>query len=343
MDETFRQIVALSLVKNIGPVTFQRWLTEHGSVPEAFKAKCPDPKTFLKSADEEIKKSKEAGIDIVTFFDSRYPEALKTIYDPPILLYVKGALPEPGSLHVAVVGSRIASLYGMRMAREISRDLAKAGVVVVSGLALGIDSAGHEGALEADGRTLAVLGGGIRRLYPAENAKLADRIVKKGALISEYPIDMSPQAGFFPVRNRIISGLCSGVLVVEAKAKSGALITADAALEQGRDVFAVPGNADAARSQGTNGLLKQGAKLVTSAEDILNELKTASSARHAASALDLPPEEGKIYSLLESEALPVDDIIEQTGFSTQQTLSALTMLEMKGIVKQQPGKIFAKC
>jgi len=343
MDESFRQIVALSLVKNIGPVTFQRWLGECGSAPEAFKAKCPDPKSFLKKADQEIKKSKEAGIDIVTYFDPRYPESLKTIYDPPILLYVQGSLPEPGSLHVAVVGSRIASLYGMRMAREISKGLAEAGVVVVSGLALGVDSAGHEGALAGDGRTLAVLGGGIRRLYPAENKKLADQIVKKGALISEYPIDMSPQAGFFPIRNRIISGLSSAVLVVEAKAKSGALITADSALEQGRDVFAVPGNADAARSQGTNGLLKQGAKLVTSAEDILNELKISHSPRPVAKALDLAPEEGKIYSLLEGEGLAVDDLIEQSGLSTQQALSALTMLEMKGIVKQQPGKIFAKC
>ncbi len=355
--DEFRLTVGLSLLENLGPVTFHRWREAFGppseilkQTPQNLKRKAGRARidfskwheeVLLKEADLEIKKARDHGINIITFFDALYPENLKNIFDPPILLYVKGTLPAAGLVCVAVVGSRTASLYGLRMAREIAKGLAEAGVTVVSGMALGVDSAAHEGALAGEGRTLAVLGGGIGRLYPAENKKLAKAISEQGALISEYPVEMEPQAGYFPVRNRIISGLSSSVLVVEAKEKSGALITADAALEQGRDVFAVPGNADSEKSRGTNALLKQGAKVVTSAEDILNELKLSKKVNVARPRPSLSTDESKIYTLLESEPLHVDVIVEQTGLSIQQAFTHLFQMELKGVVKQAPGKIFS--
>ena len=365
MSEARQQIVALSLVKNMGPVTFKNLLAAFGDVNGIFKAsraeimKAKGSKahidaselksaSLLKKADIEIKKAADANVKIVTFFDKNYPAALKELYAPPILLYVKGVLPDETTRKVAVVGSRIASLYGQRMAKTIARDLAAAGVVVVSGMARGIDSAAHEGALSADGVTVGVLGGGINKLYPRENKKMAEEIAVKGAVISEYPIDMTPKPEYFPVRNRIISGLSSAVLVVEAKEKSGALITVDAALEQGRDVFAVPGNADSLRSGGTNALIKQGAKMVTSAHDILEELNMGRPSRNGASAkqrsvahLQLTKEENKILSALEAEPLHVDDLIEESGLKAGQAISVLSAMEIKGVIKQLPGKYFA--
>jgi DNA processing protein len=306
---------------------------------------------LLKKADAEIKKAEKQKAEIVTFFDENYPAELREIYDPPILLYAKGALPPQGSAKVAVVGSRASSLYGQRTARNIARDLASAGVVVVSGMALGIDTAAHEGALSADGITVAVLGGGLSRIYPKENKKIAEQIAEKGAVISEYPMEMEPRPAYFPIRNRIISGLSQAVLVVEAKEKSGALITADAALEQGRDVFAVPGNVDSERSGGTNNLLKQGAKLASSAEDILEELRSKAESvlsvrpslkKVPAETKDLGENEKRILSLLDSETLQADVLIEQSGLSAGETMTALTFLQMKGLVKEWPGKNFSK-
>ena len=289
ISDQLRQMVALSLAANVGAVTFRRLIEEFGDVNSIFRSAPKDlikikrlPKTLhaelksgvlLEKADEEIAKATGNNVEIVSILDSRYPEELKTIYDAPMVLYVKGVLPVKGVPAVSIVGSRKASIYGIRMAKNIAAGLSKAGVIVVSGMALGIDSAAHEGALSEDGATIAVLGGGLSRIYPPQNRKMADRIAKKGAILSEYPMEMSPKPEYFPMRNRIISGLSRAVLVVEAGEKSGALITADSALEQGRDVFAVPGNADSERSYGTNTLLKQGAKLVTSALDILEELK----------------------------------------------------------------------
>ncbi len=366
--DELRETLALSLVKNMGPVTFKRLAESFGTASKILKTpvhylkraagrsrasweEFRDVSLLLKKADEEIKKTEKQKARIVTFFDEDYPADLRQIYDPPILLYVKGQLPSPESPKVAVVGSRKPSLYGQRMAKNISTDLAAAGVVVVSGMALGIDTAAHEGALLAEGITVAVLGGGLSRIYPPENKKIAERIAEKGAVISEYPMEMSPKPEYFPVRNRIISGLSGAVLVVEAKEKSGALITADAALEQGRAVFAVPGNADSARSGGTNNLLKQGAKLASSAEDILEELRLkmhhASPARPVlkkatAEAKNLSENEKKILSLLDNETLQADVLIEQSGLSAGETMTALTFLEMKGLVKELPGKNFSK-
>ncbi len=388
VTEELKAIVAFSLLENMGPVTFKRLLETFGSVSNIFKAPENKLKKFrgpraidysaLKSkrlfemAEEEIKKAESEGVEIISQLDERYPVALKEIHDPPILLYVKGHLPLESVPKVAVVGSRIASLYGKRTAESISRGLAEAGVAVVSGMAVGIDSAAHQGALSANGITLAVLGGGLSRLYPHENKKMADAIVKKGAVLSEYPMEMPPRPEYFPVRNRIISGLSSAVLVVEAKEKSGALITVDLALEQGRDVFAVPGNVDSARSGGTNSLLKQGAKFAMSAEDILEELniKRGSmpargekregrepelAARRARGvplprptcreqelAANLSEEENNILSLINSEPAHVDSLIEHSGASASKTIAALSLLEIKGFLKQLPGKHYVK-
>ena len=360
VTEELRRMVALNLIKDLGPVTFKKLTAHFGGLEGIFRASPGEfrmvegvrknvaeafaKRELLKEADAEIRKAQKAKVGIITLFDPRYPEALKNIFDAPNLLYVKGRLPETNTPHVAVVGSRAASFYGLKMAKQIAEDLAAAGVVVVSGLALGIDSASHEGALAANGVTLAVLGGGLNHVHRTSNKKMAEAVCEKGALISEYPMDMSPEPGFFPVRNRIISGLSQAVLVVEAREKSGALIMVSQALEQGRDVFAVPGNADSPRSMGTNRLIKDGAKIVVSAADILEELKinapkkSASNARHA----ELNEIENRLLSLLSEETLPMDELIDRSQMPPSQAASTLSMLEIKGCVKQLPGKNYTK-
>lgn len=366
ITDELRHTVALSLVKNMGPVTFKKLMEKFGNVSLILSArqkdfhslekisrsiytelKAPD---LLEKADAEIAKAVKQNVSIISFMDKRYPADLKEIYDAPILLYVKGMLPEEDIPKVAIVGSRKASLYGLRMAKSIAQDLSRAGVVVVSGLALGIDSSAHEGALSADGLTLAVLGGGLSRLYPSKNRKMADEILKKGALISEYPMEMEPRPEYFPLRNRLISGLSQAVLVVEAGEKSGALITADTALEQGRDVLAIPGNADSEKSFGTNTLLKQGAKLVTSAADVLEELKMSKGkligmpqqVRSEKKVSDLDPDEAKLFSLLANEPLPIDTLVEESGISASLVITHISHLQMKGYVKELPGKYFVR-
>lgn len=361
-----RQIVALSLVKNMGPATFKKLMERFGNISLIFGARLKDFQgiekisksiytelkrpDLLEQADKEIGKAAKQNVEIISLLDKRYPEDLREIYDAPILLYVKGLLPEQSTPKMAIVGSRKASLYGLRMAKTIAADLSRAGVVVVSGMALGIDSAAHEGVLSVGGATLAVLGGGLSRLYPSENKKMALEISEKGALISEFPMEMEPRPQYFPLRNRIISGISQAVLVVEAGEKSGALITADAALEQGRDVLAIPGNADSERSSGTNALIKQGAKLVTSAADILEELKMNKGAARVSTAkatvkkkpLDLNPTEEKIFALLQNEPLPMDTLIEESGLPASSAIAQISRLQMKGYVKELPGKNFVR-
>ena len=225
--------------------------------------------------DAEIEQARRAGIELVTLADPGYPDALRSLVDPPPVLYIRGRLTDADRCAVALVGARHASPYGLACARRLAADLADCGITVVSGLARGIDAAAHEGAARAGGRTLAVLGSGLDRLYPPEHAELAAAVAAHGAILSEFPLGTPPLASNFPRRNRIISGLGRGVVVVEAGRRSGALITADCALEQGREVFAVPGPMTAMTSQGTHALLKQGARLVTGVADILEELGLA--------------------------------------------------------------------
>ncbi|MBI4342113.1 MAG: DNA-protecting protein DprA [Candidatus Omnitrophica bacterium] len=249
---------ALCQVQGVGPVLAKRIVA--GFHDEVWLAR-------------ELERARRQGAAIVTPDDPGYPDALRTITDPPVALYLRGTLTEADRVAVAIVGSRHASLYGLQCAEQLAYELALRGVTVVSGLARGIDGAAHRGALRASGRTLAVLGSGLSRVYPDEHRQLAKEIAGHGAVLSEYPMETQPLPRHFPQRNRLISGLSLGVVVVEAAQRSGALITADCALEQGREVFAVPGPMTAVTSHGTHQLLKQGARLVTSVEDILEELR----------------------------------------------------------------------
>jgi DNA processing protein len=289
MDNFKKGLILLNMVQDIGYIRLKGLLDEFKSPENILRAPIdklrsvkgigPSIAKAVKSAgsdydvEKEIALAEKSGVVILTVFDEDYPENLKNIYDPPVILYVKGTIKKEDSLAVSIVGSRKCTYYGMNMADNIAEKLAFQGVTVVSGLARGIDTAAHKGALKA-GRTIAVLGSGLGNIYPAENKPLSEKIAQNGAVISEFPMLMPPNKTNFPQRNRIISGLSMAVLVVEAANKSGALITADFALEQGRDVFAVPGAAGRLSSAGTNSLIKQGAKLIDSAEDILEELKT---------------------------------------------------------------------
>lgn len=324
----------ISRVKEIGPITGSK-------VPEAIKA------IDLKKELDLIKKHK---VKVITFLDKDYPENLKNIYDPPVVLYVKGEILPDDKLAIAIVGSRLASFYGMQTAEKLGFELASHGVTVVSGLARGIDSSAHKGALKAKARTLAVLGSGLLNIYPEEHVILADEISKRGAVISEFPMKTIPDRGNFPKRNRVISGLSLGVVCVEAAEKSGALITCDCALEQGREVFAVPGKVDSMTSKGTNRLIKQGAKLAQGVEDILEELDLSrcgvwlkpdtASGKVLGNILDKT--ESLVYTLLSSDPKYIDDICQESGIALNRVSSILLNLEIKKFVKQLPGKNFVK-
>jgi DNA processing protein len=305
--------------------------------------------------DAEVERIEKAGVRVVTRDDVEYPKNLREIYDPPVVLYVKGTLLERDTLAMAIVGSRRTTLYGQEMARKLAFQLARVGVTVVSGLARGIDTAAHNGALQAKGRTVAVIGCGIDIMYPSENQKLADEIVEKGgAVVTEFPFGVKPDRQNFPMRNRIISGWSLGTVVVEANLKSGALITAGQAGEQGRQVFAVPGRADSILSRGTNKLIKDGAKLTEDVEDILSEFeylipKKATEQAEASPggggtkpALRLSETEEKVMAQLGREETAIDDIIRASGLTTACVSATLLSLEMKRLVRQLPGKQYVR-
>jgi DNA processing protein len=300
--------------------------------------------------DAELKRIAAAGVRVVTREDADYPKNLREIYDPPLVLYVKGTLSERDALSVAIVGSRRTTLYGQEMARKLAYQLGSVGVTVVSGLARGIDTQAHKGALQAKGRTVAAIGCGIDVMYPAENKQLAEEIVAGGgSIVTEFPFGVQPDKQTFPMRNRIVSGWSLGVVVVEANLKSGALITANFAGEQGRHVFAVPGRADSPLSRGSNKLIKDGAKLTEDAEDILNEFeyllpKPKRDPTKAASGatLVLTEHETKVLSAIGDDELVMDEIIQRSGLTTACVSSTLLALEMKRIVRQMPGRIYAR-
>jgi len=299
-------------------------------------------------AEKEARRVREAGIQIIPFTNTDYPARLRMIADPPPFLYVKGALRDQDDKAVAIVGSRSSSDYGRRVARDLSRGLAALGFTVISGMARGIDGVAHESALNAGGRTIAVLGSGVERAYPPEHESLYRRISENGAVISELPIGTRPMAFNFPARNRLISGVALGVVVVEATEKSGSLITAATAVEQGREVFAVPGEAGASRSRGSHRLIRQGAKLVESVEDIIEEIapQLLSHSRGAAQPAkpQLPQSAGeaarKVFALLQENSLQVDQVIERSGLAPAQVLEVLLDLELQGFLRQSPGKIY---
>lgn len=285
------------------------------------------------------------GIQCLTPADAGYPEPLRTIPDPPSELYVQGAWLPEDTAAVAIVGTRRATEHGLAVAERLGRELAARGVTVVSGLAFGIDAAGHRGALAAGGRTIAVLGSGLSRLFPSEHADLAGQIAAHGAVLSELPVQTPAAPWHFPRRNRLIAGLSLGVVVVEAPARSGALITARLAAEQGREVFAVPGPAGAATSRGTHGLLRDGACLVETAEDILAALQLPLAgcvARFQPPAPRLTLEETPVYARLSSQPVGVDGLTAQTGVAPAPLLRVLLGLELKGLVRQVPGQQFVR-
>jgi DNA processing protein len=296
----------------------------------------------------EVERAREAGARIVTQGDAEYPAPLRRIADAPPYLYVRGELTPADAVAVAVVGSRAASAYGRDVARSLARGLGAAGVTVVSGLAYGIDAAAHEGALEGGGRTIAVLGCGIDVLYPREHARLAEAIAGHGAVVSELFTGTPPLPHHFPVRNRIVSGLGRGTVVVEATERSGSLITARYALDQGREVFAVPGPVTAARSRGAHLLLQRGAKLATSAGDVLEGIglttatdrAVAPSAGAGVAAEMSAPAEAIVRVLGDGEAT-IDDLVIGTGLTPPDVLRMLLELELAGVVHQHPGGTYA--
>jgi DNA processing protein len=296
----------------------------------------------LEKIDKYIKKVKDNGIKIYLSNQEEYPVNLKTIYDPPPVLYCLGEIRQEDKEAIAIVGSRKASDYGLKTAEKLAEQLVQNGITVVSGMALGIDAAAHRGAIRGGGRTIAVFACGVTNPNPKSNINLYREILKNGAVVSEYPLGMQPHPGNFPARNRIISGLALGSLIVEANIKSGSLITADFALEQGRDVFAIPGNINSPSSMGTNNLIKNGAKLVDCIEDILNELPSSCLIKISNKAkIQLEDTEAIIAATLLDIGKPIDQIVNDTGLSINEVLSNIAMMELRGIIKSIKGVYFS--
>lgn len=346
--------IGFNIVRGIGPAKFQALLDHFGDLrlaweatPEALRAAGLDKRAVQNlvatrqklDLDAQMARLEKAGVQVMTWESPEYPEHLRNIYGPPPVLYLRGAFTAADEWAVAVVGTRRATVYGKEAAKQIGSGLARAGVTVVSGLARGIDAVAHQAALDAGGRTVAVLGSGVDVVYPAENRRLMERIIAGGAVFSEYALGTPPEASNFPPRNRIISGLSLGVVIVEAGARSGALITADFAAEQGRDVFAVPGNMFNRGSLGCNRLIQQGAKLILDVEDILEELNLTMVAQQQELQAIVPENETEslVLSLLSTEPLHVDELVRQTDLSVPEVSSTLALMELKGMVRQVGG------
>lgn len=362
--DTRHQWLSLALTPGLGPATLKKLVQRFGSALEILAASrkdlegCPflrkdslrslcDQRSIAKAtADKELRLAENAGITLLCWDDPLFPPLLKEISDPPPILYVLGSpqlLSAPG---IAMVGARAASSYGLQVAERMATELARRDLVIISGFALGIDTAAHRGALAAGGKTIAVMGCGLDIIYPAQNRKLHGQIASLGAIISETPLGTPPEGFRFPARNRIISGLSLGVVVVEAAHRSGTLITAHQALEQGRDVFAIPGRIDSPKSEGCHRLIQEGAKLVFSAADILEELALATTAASPAEtrvqARPLPPEEGRVFSLLEVYPRNIEEIIQAAQLPAHRISEILLNLELLGLVASLPGKQYQR-
>ena len=377
--------LAINLIPRLGPVRLRKLLKVFDEPPAVLRAPAHRLATVEGIGPElarqiaawesyvdlggELARMKEAGVQALTADSELYPALLRAIHDPPVVLYVWGALLERDKHAIGVVGSRKTSFYGTETAKKLSYQLAYAGLTVFSGLARGIDTAAHQGALAAKGRTVAVLGCGLSQIYPPENFALAERIAEgHGAVISELPMAVAPDRQTFPMRNRIISGCSQGLLVIEAGLNSGALISANQALEQGRTVFAVPGPIDRPTSQGSNRLIQQGAKLVMGSEDVLEELSSLpgfdlspaprppepspaeiSAAEYVpatrdrpAPSIDMKPAEAAVYEAVGADETPIDRIISKCGLPTSVVSSTLFALELKKVIKQLPGKHYVR-
>ncbi|MBW2082440.1 MAG: DNA-protecting protein DprA [Deltaproteobacteria bacterium] len=304
---------------------------------------------FALDPEKEIRKVEKFGARIIPFSSNEYPPYLREIHDPPVIMYARGQVIPDELPFIAVVGSRNPTHYGSKVAMDIGKSLAQAGVGVVSGMALGIDGAAQWGCLRGQGFTIGVIGTGLDVIYPASNRKLFEAVFDKGTVISEFPMGTPPEPRHFPIRNRIISGISRGVVVVEATRKSGSLITAGQALDQGRDVFAVPGSIYSPRSEGTHFLIKQGAKLVDSVNDILEDILqhsadkgTSNRSSETAVPRGMGEAEGKIYEFLSEYPKHIDEIVRELELDPGEASSLLLEMELSGIIKQLPGKMFVR-
>lgn len=364
--------LALSSRLGVGSITYRKLVDFAGGAERIFSIPSSDLRDVpeirgetvrtitefqdWKSIQNELELVEATGARLVPWQDPSYPQNLRQIHDPPPILYLRGDVLERDALALAVVGSRYPTEYGTSVVEMIVRDLASRGITIVSGLARGIDTLSHATSLAQRGRTLAVLGSGIDIIYPRENEPLFSDIIRNGAVLTEFPLTTPPAPEHFPRRNRIISGLSLGVLVIEASVRSGSLITASFALEQGREVFAVPGKITSARSRGTNQLIQQGAKLVSNADDILEELSSfldtdaLSSVSHPRAG-DIPsspptyhftPGEEIIFNLIQEDPVSIDQIINQTGMPLGEISDGLLSLELKGIILRLPGQQYSR-
>lgn len=356
-------LIALNMIEHVGPVRLRK-LLEHFGEPAGIL--CASKRALQQvhgigedvadsisnweggiDLDGELKRIQEFGCRVISQEDEEYPESLRQIYDPPIVLYVRGQLTAKDKNAVALVGSRQMTSYGSEAGRKLAYQLAYVGVTVVSGAARGIDTAAHQGALAAKGRTVAVLGTGINIIFPSENATLFERIAENGAVITQFPFNRQADKQSFPIRNRIVAGMTLGTVVVEAHLTSGALITANFATEYGRQVFAVPGRIDSPRSKGCHELIKRGAKLCEGPEDILSEFEYLFPGTNRTEgelpAITLSETEQKVYdSLEEQEETSIDEIIRASRLAPSTVSVALLGLEMKRLIRQLPGKCFVR-
>jgi DNA processing protein len=365
--DTREALVALNMIDHVGPIR-ARQLLEHFGEPSAILSASRHQLLHVKGIGDEtaesiaswektvdlkgeLKRIADFGCRIVGQADPEYPELLRQIYDPPFVLYVKGTLTSKDKNSVAIVGSRMTTHYGIESARRLAYQLAYVGVTIVSGGARGIDTAAHQGALTGKGRTVVVLGTGINLVFPPENIELFERIAANGAIITQFAFNRPADKQTFPIRNRIVAGMTLGTLVVEANLTSGALITANFAIEYGRQVFAVPGQINSPRSKGCHDLIKKGAKLCESAEDILSEFEYLFPATNrppspgdtgVLPALELSTNEQQVYDCLDHQELNIDEVIRKTGLPSSAVSVALLSLEMKRLAKQLPGKLFVR-
>jgi DNA processing protein len=359
--------LALNRIAGVGQVSYARLLERFGSPERVFQADLTALQSIeglrkttalaivkfrrAEKIDRELDRLEQQGVGILTFNDPLYPPLLAKIHDPPPYLYFKGRPSAQDGRSLAVVGSRNGTSYGIRMTERLAWSLSQNRLTVVSGLARGIDTAAHQGTLMAGGRTVAVLGSGLDVIYPPENEKLFHQIIEEGMVCSEFPLGTLPERQNFPIRNRIISGMSLGVMIVEATLRSGSLITARLALDQGREVFAVPGSIESFKSSGTNRLIKQGAKLVEHAQDILEELRFEEPPGVVEEKAESPDQitrpnlssgEKQIWELLSQEPLHVNLVARQSQMEISRILSLLLEMELKGLIKQLPGKLFVR-
>jgi DNA processing protein len=366
-DPSLLAALRLSLVDGVGPRTRQTLLDRFASAEAVFQAPHGEllevdgvgPKiaaaivaaAHSQQAEQELARCRELGVDLLSRDDPAYPPALARICDPPGILFCRGKLEPRDELAVAIVGSRRCTVYGRQQAERLAGALARAGITVVSGLARGIDAAAHRGALEAGGRTIAVLGTGLAKIYPPEHAELAEAVARQGAVITEVSLETAALPGLFPQRNRIIAGLSWGVVVVEASRNSGALHTVRHALEQGRDVFAVPGRIDSLASEGCHDIIRDGAVLVRHVDDILQGLGPLAApvmaggvdgSVHTARELLLDDQERRLLNLVTVDPIHVDLILREAGIEPSRALATLTVLEMRRLVRRLPGSQYCR-